>query len=71
MAYLLVASSLSWAPFVALLGAEEIRLSVVHEQTSKQKAETLHCQPPGTLSYLKFQVNKMPMDRIGRLIILL
>lgn len=29
-------------------GAEEIHFSVVHEQTSKQKAQTLHCQPSGT-----------------------
>ncbi len=36
---------------LALVGAEEVRLSVVHEQTSKQKAQTLHCQPPGTRSF--------------------
>lgn len=51
MAYLLLGSSPSWALCLAPLGAEEIRLSVVHEQTSKQKAQTLHCQPPGTLSF--------------------
>lgn len=34
---------------VSPVGAEEVRLSVVHEQTSWQKAQTLHRQPAGKL----------------------
>lgn len=43
---------------LALLGAKEIRLSVVHEQTSKQKAQTLHCQPPGTFHFVILGANQ-------------
>lgn len=35
---------------IADTGVEEVRLPVVHEQTSKQKAQTLHCQPAGTVN---------------------
>lgn len=34
---------------IADTGAKEVRLSVVHEQTSKQKTQTVHCQPAGAV----------------------
>lgn len=36
------------------VGAEEICLSVVHEQTGRQKTQTLHCQPSGTDSFIVY-----------------
>lgn len=43
-------------------------MSVVHEQTSQQKAQTLHRQPPGTLHLHDSWANKMPTIS-GRLIL--
>lgn len=35
---------------IAAPGVEEVRLPVVDEQTSKQKAQAVHCQPAGTVN---------------------
>lgn len=51
MAYFIVVSSVLCVLYFTLVGAEEICLSVVHEQTSRQKAQTLYCQPSGALNF--------------------
>lgn len=35
---------------IAAAGVEEVQLPVVYEQTSKQKAQAVHCQPAGTVN---------------------
>lgn len=35
---------------IAATGVEEVRLPVVYEQTSQQKAQAVHCQPAGTVN---------------------
>lgn len=65
MPYFLVVLSVLCALCFPLVGAEEICLSVVHEQTSRQKTQTLHCQPSGRLSFIVLgEYNRVLLEKI-------